>query len=89
MEGVAEDCLTGQALPGFSPENEKRGMAVSVPFPGPGPPLPSCAVFVHRSWCRSVIMTQRKCERLAVRAVYLSSPELYWSVEKGRKSGQA
>lgn len=46
-------------------------------------------IFIYWSWCGSVIITQRKWEHLAAGAVYLSSPKLYWIVEKGRKSGQA
>lgn len=36
-----------------------------------------------------MIKAKRKLGCLAVCTVYLSSPKLYWSVEKGRKSGQA
>lgn len=91
IEGGTEEYLSRSGSPRILPRNLKTGMPASLFFPmslsahkfwGEG-------IFIYRSWCGSVIITQRKWEHLAAGAVYLSSPKLYWSVEKGRKSGQA
>lgn len=91
--GGAEECVSRSGSNRILPRKLKNWNAYKYALPCGLLSAHECCgegIFTHWSWCGSVIKTQKEVGKLSsICMVYSSSPKLYWSVEKGRKSGQA